>query len=114
MDDYISGKFEAHNDSDSDEIGDFDEDEKPVDHFEDFKEWFIRFIVISPENMFFHIWNIFVIAVCIFSSIKYAIYAAFREDVDYSSYIDYYREHDFSNARVHSFTIEDIHLYDNL
>ena len=64
--------------------------------------------------MFFHIWNIFVIAVCIFSSIKYAIYAAFRSDVDFSSYMEYYEHFNFGLVVVHKFKIEDIQFYDNL
>ncbi len=50
---------------------------------------FLRWIVISPENMFFHFWKVFVLLVSITSSIVYANFAAFRSDVDYSGYMEY-------------------------
>ena len=68
---------------------------------------FLRWVVISPENMFFHFWKIFVLLLSIASSILYAIFAAFRTDVDYIGYIVYSEEHNFGLEIMHHVTIEE-------
>ena len=46
-----------------------------------------KYLVISPENYFFHFWRILSMIVAICSSIMYSFFAAVRKDVEYSGYI---------------------------
>lgn len=62
---------------------------------ESFVDKFYKAIVISPDKPFFHIWKIFVLIISITSSCMYAVFAAFRDDVDYAGVIDYLDNFDF-------------------
>lgn len=81
---------------------------------ETFMEKFLRFIVISPENMFFHFWKVFVLLVSITSSIVYANFAAFRSDVDYAGFLEYSNAYDFGIIKMNLYSVEEIKFYNRL
>ena len=64
--------------------------------------------------MFFHVKNVFIIFVCIVSSIIYAVFAAFRTDQEYASYIEYYQAYNFGLIGIHKFSVDDIRYYDKM
>ena len=59
----------------------------------DRRDWyqrFERFIILTPETYFFHIWDWIGMLFCIGSSILYSYFGAFRNDVEFRSSIDYF------------------------
>ena len=112
LEDYEYGEENCKSKSSSDE--DSDEHELPVKIEEPFVDKFLKWIVISPENWFFHAWKIFVLFLSIISSLVYANFAAFREDVNFKSFIDYFHNDEYAIMIMHKYSYNDIKLFNTV
>ena len=93
---------------------DSDEQILPVKIEEPLIDKFLKMIIISPENWFFHAWKIFVLFLSIISSLVYANFAAFREDVNFKNYMDYFDKDDYGYIVMHKYSYSDLELFNKL
>ena len=99
----------------------FDEDDKHSHKLKDLMtgkhnilDVFLKNIIISPENLGYYQWRMLVLITSIFSSMMYAMFAAFRYDVDFAGYVDYYISVDFGFNHMNKFTVQQIRQYNNI
>lgn len=71
-------------------------------------------IIISPANAGFYYWEITVLITSIVSSMMYAMWAAFRYDVDYEGYVEYYTQVNFATNHMNKFTVQEIRHYNKI
>ena len=73
-----------------------------------------RIIVIHPDTAHYQYWRMFIMLLQMLSSILYSFYAAFRHDLNYPSYEDYYAVEFFTFNRNHYFHKEQIDTFSTL
>lgn len=61
----------------------------------DLVDLIMKRIIISPQRAGYFEWKLTVLLFSVLSSMMYANFAAFRYDVDFSGYIDYYENVNF-------------------